>query len=236
MIVFWRLLLAHFLGDFTLQLDFVHAWKRRNRAGLLAHGATHLALYAALTRPYLGETWVSVLGFPLRGWACISIIFALHLAEDLWRMRVIERNGRADNTAYFLWDQLAHLLVLFLFIPLRLSDMRRGWFPEKWPVVAIAAVLATHFGTVLLYFMEKDLKGAPYPKGDEKYVAMAMRLVLFLCFLLPWPTAAAAAVVWAGAVLHLKRRKIVDHSWLSIDGGMALGAACGLAARMVWHG
>ncbi|MCK5583328.1 MAG: DUF3307 domain-containing protein, partial [Elusimicrobiales bacterium] len=42
MIIFWRLLLAHFLADFTLQFDIVNRLKRKGILGMIIHCGTHL--------------------------------------------------------------------------------------------------------------------------------------------------------------------------------------------------
>ena len=47
------------------------------------------------------------------------------------------------------------------------------------------AVLVTHGSTVLIYFIEKDLWGRPFPGAQEKYLGIAERLVLALCFFCP---------------------------------------------------
>src|SRR5207302_10089305 len=57
-------------------------------------------------------------------------------------------------------------------------------------------VVVTHACTVLIYFVEKDLTDRVFPGFQEKFLTMAERLVLALCFLVPghlWPI---ASLVW----------------------------------------
>lgn len=233
--IFWRLLLGHFLADFTLQTNLINDWKRRSLGGMLIHCGMHPVIYALLTFPYLGEVWLSVGSLRLNGWACVLLIFVLHFIEDEWRIFSIFRHKSPDNTLFFLWDQLYHWACIFLFLPLGL-EMSRGWFPEEWSVLAILFVLVTHFATILIYFIEKDLYGLSFPEFDEKYLGMASRLALALCFLLPGSFFAWLAVAWMALLCYLKARRVYEPSWLSLGLGGALAVFCGTAARLVHYG
>ena len=52
MVIFWRLLLAHLLADFTLQLDIVNRLKRKSAWGMQLHCLTHLVTDFEISRPY----------------------------------------------------------------------------------------------------------------------------------------------------------------------------------------
>ena len=71
--IFWRLILAHLLADFTFQTDHIAAWKRRSAWGTFIHSTFQLLTSVALTLTRLGETWVRepVL---LGGWTCIGLV------------------------------------------------------------------------------------------------------------------------------------------------------------------
>lgn len=232
--IFWRLVLGHFLADFTFQSDYIAAWKRRNLAGMLAHCGMHPVAYAALTYPFLGLNWVQTSWLALPGWACILIIFALHFAEDQWRISSIFRGQAPDNTLYFAWDQGFHYASIFIFLPIGLADMSQGWFPERWTILALLFVVVTHFGTVLIYFLEKDLFAASFPEFDEKYLAMAARLALALCFMLPgglW----VLAFAWAAVVAYMRRERVIELSWFSLGLGAAIAVVGGVAGRCVYY-
>jgi hypothetical protein len=238
--IFWRLAFGHLLADFTFQTDFINHWKRTSTKGLLAHCLMHPVFYAALCWPFLNQVWVdfALVGLRLNGWACVVLIFLTHLLEDWWRVFAIDRYRMPDNAAFFLWDQVVHASVLVAVAPLAItSTALGGFFPEKWPVLGCLFVLATHAGTVAVYFVEKDANGADFPGFDEKYLAMSERLVLALCFLLPnVVTAAAFGAGWFAATEWLRRRRVFDLTPISFYGGAAVACCCGLAARVVYYG
>lgn len=236
--IFWRLMLGHLLADFTFQTNYINAWKRRSLAGLLVHCGMHPLFYLILCWPFLGEAWVDAPGLRLTGWACLAVIFVAHFVEDWWRVFAIARYGAPDNTLFFLWDQIIHYAVIVAVAPMAARDAltEGAWFPEKWPVLACLFVLATHANTVMVYFVEKDLYGAQYPGNDEKYLAMAERLVLALCLLFPNPVAAGLlAIGWVAAMSWARRRRLFETSDFSFYAGAVLAVACGLMSRAVYY-
>lgn len=233
MVIFWRLMLGHFLADFTLQTNFINSWKRSSLWGMLAHCAAHPLCYAALTWPFLKDVWVDLPFLELNGWACILIVFATHFVEDQWRVFTIFRYNMPDNTLYFFWDQLIHYAVIFAVIPAGFQGGVPLLIPEKWPVLGCLFVLVTHACTVLIYFIEKDLYNKEFPGTVEKYATMAERLVLALCFLVPgnfWPL---LAIGWLSAMHAVRSRRLLDLTWFSLYLGAPAAAACGLAARWI---
>ncbi len=235
--IFWRLMFGHLLADFTFQTDFINRWKRASFAGLLVHCLMHPAFYIVLCRPYLRENWIDNPFFHLNGWSCIVLLFVAHLLEDWWRVYTISRYGMPDNTLFLGWDQVIHYSVIFAVAPIAaVGAVTSGFFPEKWPVLGCLFVLATHTCTVVVYFVEKDLYGAEFPGFDEKYLAMAERLVLALCFLFPGRAGAAAlAAGWLGVMLLLRRRRMSDMRAFTFYAGAAFAGVCGLAARAVYY-
>lgn len=235
--IFWRLMFGHLLADFTFQTNFINRWKRTSFYGLLVHCLMHPAFYVVLCWPYLSERWIDNAFFHLNGWGCLLIVFVTHLLEDWWRVFTIARYGMPDNTGFFLWDQIIHYSVIFAVAPLAMANAgNTGFFPEKWPVLGCLFVLTTHACTVVVYFLEKDLHGAEFPGTDEKYLAMAERLVLALCFLFPSVAGAALlAAGWLGVMFFLRRRRLFDLTAFSFYLGAALSVACGMAARAVYY-
>ena len=228
---------GHLLADFTFQTNFINRWKRTSFAGLLAHCLMHPAFYIVLCWPYLGEHWIDHPWLRLNGWSCIAFVFVTHLLEDWWRVYTIFRYGMPDNTLFFAWDQVIHYSVIFAVAPMAASQAATtGFFPEKWPVLGCLFVLVTHACTVLIYFVEKDLHGAEYPGFDEKYLAMAERLVLAMCFLFPSAGGAAVlAAAWLGVMFYLRRSRVFDLTAFTFYVGAALSVVCGLAARAVYY-
>lgn len=228
-------MLGHMLADFSFQSNFINAWKRKSIWGMLAHCAIHPVAYIALTYPYLNQFWVNTSWMQLQGWACVLLIFILHFLEDEWRVFTIFRFRTPDNTLYFFWDQIIHYACIFVFFPLGLSEMSPTWFPEKWPVLGCLFIGVTHFCTVLVYFIEKDLFGGYFPAFDEKYLTMAERLVLATCFLLPGWWWVPLAVAWVASMFYLRHRRLMDFSWFSFWAGGVVSTLCGLGARFIYN-
>ena len=115
--IFWRLVLGHLIGDFTLQTNHIAAWKRRNVTGMLVHCGIHPLLYSLLLWNYMGQTWVSLGQIQLTGWVCVAAIFISHFVEDQWRVWSVGKKSSQDNTFFYLWDQTIHYAVLFAVAP-----------------------------------------------------------------------------------------------------------------------
>ena len=236
MTIFWRLLLGHLLADFTFQSNLINAWKRRSIWGMLAHCVMHPIAYVILTYPFLNQFWVNTTYVQLQGWTCILLIFILHFLEDEWRVFTIFKFKTPDNSLYFFWDQVIHYACIFMFFPVGLIDpLSGGFFPEKWPVLACLLIGVTHFTTVSVYFVEKDLFSGYFPGFDEKYLTMAERAVLALCFLLPGWWWLLLAGAWVGNMVYLRKKRLVDFSWVSFYLGGSLAVACGIGARLIYY-
>ena len=231
--IFWRLMLGHMLADFTFQTNWINHVKRTSVWGMLLHCVMHPIFYVALTFPYLKDVWIKTPYVQLQGWACILIIFATHFIEDEWRVTTIFKYKIPDNTLYFFWDQIIHYVVIFAVIPSSTLTGNGALFPEKWAVLGCLFVAVTHACTVLVYFIEKDLYGIEFPGFDEKYLAMAERLVLALCFLVPKGGWLLLAPAWLGGMYLLRKKRLLDLSWFSYWLGAGVAVVCGLAARYV---
>ncbi len=115
---FLALLLAHLLGDFLLQPE----WIARNKAGrllpMLLHGAVHgLLAWACLVffgrLPFLS----------IRNQLVIVGYVVVHLAIDGLKSFLIGRSVLPDNAGTFLLDQLLHGVVIAA-VALLVSDSR----------------------------------------------------------------------------------------------------------------
>lgn len=96
MVLFFKWICAHLLGDFTFQSKTMVQHKRhyKARSGYLY---LHAGIHAALI--YLFTGW----------WTCWTLPLAVgvsHCLIDLWKLY------RKDNLLYFLLDQALHILVL----------------------------------------------------------------------------------------------------------------------------
>src|SRR5690348_17232091 len=108
--IFWRLVLAHFIADFSLQTNHIAQWKRESPMGIALHVLMHPLVSAMLVWPFITLSWIKTPWFAVPGWLCILILALMHYLEDEWRVYAIQKTGSADSTGFLLWDQLIHMI------------------------------------------------------------------------------------------------------------------------------
>lgn len=220
-----RLIFGHLLADFTFQTNYLANWKRNSIAGLLVHVAIHPICYIFLTWPYLGEIWTRYGALQLNGWAVVAIATALHYVEDWFRVKQISK-GWNDNTVFYFWDQFIHLFILWVLA--RTADIP---LQKQWPLIGCLFVIVTHFATVTIWFIEKDIYGRSYPETEEKYISIMHRLVVWLSFFLPhpwWIVVALFVIFTFGR--HVWTRRI-DFSATSVILGNLTAIVAGVISR-----
>lgn len=225
--VFYRLLFGHFLADFTFQTNFVADWKRRKFLGLLFHVVLHPICYVLLTWPYLNDVWVTYGGVDLNGWTCVGLGALLHFLEDWLRVTLVNK-GWPDNTLFYLWDQVVHLVALWFLSPVHTQPVI-----SQWPILGSLFVIVTHCATVTVWFIEKDIYGRDYPETDEKYISILQRLGVWMAFFLPSPWWFIVGGFILGSFLRRVWTHRVDFSWTSVILGNAIAIVCGVIARFV---
>ncbi len=223
--IFTRLLFGHLLADFTFQTNYLAEWKRQSRWGLLVHVAIHPLCYTLLLWPFLTQTWITLGGVPLAGWACIIIATVLHFIEDWFRVDRVNRGWR-DNTFFYLWDQAVHIVILWFLSPRQAQPLE-----NLWPLLGSLFVLVTHCATVTIWFIEKDIYGRDYPETEEKYISILHRLVVWLAFFLPTPWWLIVLVFVLGTFLRHVWLRHVDFSWTSVIMGNFIAILCGMISR-----
>ncbi|HCC46856.1 MAG TPA: hypothetical protein DEQ38_01870 [Elusimicrobia bacterium] len=235
MVIFWRLVLSHLLADFTLQFDVVNRMKRKNLWGMLLHCLTHFIVSAALVWDYLPETWFSAGGVAVSGWGALLLMMAIHFIVDQLRVYSMKTLGWKDNTASFLADQVLHFYVLFMIAPVVMPgpDLLMG---DKWAAIASMLVLVTHSTTVLIYFVEKDLFGKPFPSFDEKYFLIFERVVLWAFFFAEGRWWIPFAIIWAAQLFYIRRKRIMDLSGINVWLSVVIAALLGACTRFVYYG
>ncbi|MDI6757404.1 MAG: DUF3307 domain-containing protein [Endomicrobiia bacterium] len=228
--LFWRLILAHFVGDFTLQTNKIAKWKRESVWGVLFHSLIFFALGALLTFHRANEIWVEILALKLGGWMCLVILTALHYLEDNWRVWTISRFNSPDSFGFFLWDQFIHYLMIFIFTPLDASIT-----PERWVIVAIIYVLVGHFMTIFIYYIEKDVLGQAVIRTDLKYYSIIERLAIVSLFLLPGNWWLFMIALWILKSIIYGVKKIYDFSWIHIALNYTFAIIMGVAGKIVMN-
>ncbi len=99
--MFWYLLLAHFIGDYPFQSDWMVAHRKRIAVRLL-HGAIHFGLMALLT--------VTIF---LKIWPYLLLLAVIHLLIDFGKTWLTPRLPAWNVPLYFV-DQAVHFLALGL--------------------------------------------------------------------------------------------------------------------------
>ncbi|MCX5783848.1 MAG: DUF3307 domain-containing protein [Elusimicrobia bacterium] len=230
MIIFWRLLLAHLLADFTLQTTGLSQWKRKSHAGLLLHAAIYFAATALLTYPYLNNCWLCSKTFNIKGWTAVLALAAAHYLGDYARAAFIKNKKDKDTTALFILDQLLHILFIFIFSPIDFA--KNGYiFPELWVALGCFFIAVSHGTAAFSYFLDKDFHNAEPPAFDEKYFAMFERIALWLIFLIPGFNWAPYFLVWLGLAFYAHFKRIIDFSKIGFYAGIIITVALGIISR-----
>jgi hypothetical protein len=229
--IFFRLLFGHFLADFTFQTNYLAYWKRHNFAGLLVHVAIHPICYIALCVPplagenYLMQTWTTLFGIAVPGWGAIAALTLLHFVEDWFRVTMVNK-GWPDNTLFYLWDQVVHISLLWIFSPKMGQELL-----TVWAILGTLFVVVTHFATVTVWFIEKDINGREYPETEEKYILILERLAVWLAFFMPHPWWIFVLIFLLGTFGHHVWTRKIDFSWSSVLMGNFFAILCGAISR-----
>jgi hypothetical protein len=165
------LILAHLLGDYLFQFDFLARWKSRSLWGVVAHGGivtlTTLAC-ASLVYP----AW----------WRYAALIGVTHTAIDVVRARLIRAKDATWDMVYFLLDQAIHLGIIVLTVTLQPAAVAGGRaVAPKMLAFAIGYLLLLQPAWVLLRFVVRGVWGpqaAPHLGVGEKYEPMIERVLI----------------------------------------------------------
>jgi len=165
------LILAHLLGDYLFQFDFLARWKSRSLWGVVAHGGivmlTTLAC-AALVDP----GW----------WRYAALIGVTHTLIDVVRARLIRTQNATWDMVYFLLDQAVHLGIIVLSVTLRPATVAGGRaVAPKMLAFVIGYLLLLQPAWVLLRFIVRGVWGAeaaPHLGVGEKYEPMVERVLI----------------------------------------------------------
>ena len=215
MVIFWRLLLAHLLADFTLQLDIVNRLKRKSAWGMLLHCLTHLVTSVALTWQYLGDIWFTAGGVAVNGWQALALMFVVHYAVDELRVYSM-KSWYKDNTVSFLVDQIVHVYVPSLWAgrgvalhaeALALPVALLGLAGDAVAIGFVLAVSAVGLARAALHDRVTQAIGI-----REGMVARGVQLLLGL--LAPVTAPAVAALFWTSARTRVIRWRHIEYEVL----------------------
>lgn len=100
-----RLILAHLLTDFPLQVDWVYRMKKDYAWGVIPHAAIFFAVAFPLTWPLSAEpaTWITLLA-----------VTVFHLLIDKIKVDLVNPVSKTFAFLYFLFDQFVHIASMAL--------------------------------------------------------------------------------------------------------------------------
>lgn len=213
--LFLRLVLGHLLADFTFQTNRLAGWKRESLFGMMIHAITHPLVMILVSWPYMTQVWYTTQSFSLLGWQCVLGIFFLHWAQDEFRVWLILSKGWKDSTFLFVVDQVLHLLTLYWMIPAGLWQSAPLQSPQ-WVMGVMAFVIATHFLSVVIHFLELDLDGNSVVLRNHKYSYMLERVVAIGLFCIPQVGIGVGGVSWMGWLAWTHRKSLLPRTPIHI--------------------
>lgn len=131
--MFWRLYLAHLLGDYIFQPDWLVVNKRRIW-GLSLHAAIHFAATVLLVGISIKEAWPKLL-----------ILAFIHLITD-WAKGFLNNLSEKNTALSYVIDQIIHILTLG-FVALWIEGNLAVVFTSVkglWPIYASGYLLVTY--------------------------------------------------------------------------------------------
>lgn len=232
--IFWRLLFAHMLADFTLQTNWINMMKRKSVKGIFIHVFIHIVVTMFLVSDYLNDTWFNVAGIKLKGYFIIILLYFLHLLIDYTRAYIIKKGIYPDNTFNFIADQIFHIYFIFIFTPF--NNVPANFGGEKLIIILTFLVLVTHTTTIFIYFIEKDLYGLPFPSFDQKYFMIIERIILWAFFLIKGWFWLPFWIAWVFQLYYFKNKKTIDITNLNFYLSIFITVFFGLLSRYYLYG
>jgi hypothetical protein len=131
--MFWHLFLAHLIGDYPLQSDWL-VENKRNLWGLSLHVGIHLAVTLLILGSASAEVWPKVL-----------LLIFVHFLLDLAKSSLLSKWPKHVGLQYVM-DQVLHIVSIFLVASWIESDLDPGFMPVNttWAVYAIGYLLVTY--------------------------------------------------------------------------------------------
>ncbi len=97
--LFWTLLLAHIIGDFPLQTDFLYKWKKVKSWGVLPHVLVCTVINIFALYPFWEKPQI---------WITIGALGLVHALLDRGKI-LISSYLKKDNLLQFFLDQILHV-------------------------------------------------------------------------------------------------------------------------------
>jgi len=185
MFLFYRLLLAHVIADFPLQIKSIYRFKTESPLGSFLHSGIFSSIAILLVWPYWNLA---------RIWEFMLFLWLVHAIQD-WLKVLAGEKYRLDNIWVFLLDQALHvgfLGTLFLFglarlIPPEALSKLVSLYNDNTVVIYLIAFVSVGFGGgILISYIKQQF----YSTGEadltslEKYPQVLERLLIMGSMLL----------------------------------------------------
>jgi hypothetical protein len=169
----WFILLAHFMGDFPLQTDWMI--RRKQKPGvLILHVGVHFGVMFLLAGQLRSAIWPYLL-----------LITLVHLGQDILKIFLTIRRPHLANQ-FFILDQVMHYLIIwgivtwFHFLNGQLSSTEKPF----WAIVAIAYLLVTYVSFISERVFSRSNDEYLMYINDTKFPRMLARSGVLSLFLL----------------------------------------------------
>lgn len=211
MTIFWHLLLAHLLADFTFHTDYIYQKKISNPfKGLAIHGLVYLVCLSLCCLPYLDIKWFTVANISFNGVEAILLLTFLHILSDF-----IDVSDNHDvigiNALMFTCWQLIEISILFIVAPFTLSPTEGlSFWLLKFIIILNGLIISAHLLMVFIHLLIKDFVHKNYPTFDERYVSMIYRGGLYMALVLPSYIAFIVALIWIVCLYIIFKMKEVS--------------------------
>ena len=211
MVVFWHLLLAHLLADFTLHTDYIYHKKITNPfKGLSIHGLVYLVCLLICCLPYLEINWFTIAGVSFNGVETVFFLALVHMLSDY-----IDVSDNHDvigmNALMFICWQIIEISILFIVAPfIIIAKTDLSFLILKFIIILCGLIISAHLLMVLIHLFIKDFIHKNYPTFDERYVSMIYRGGLYMALILPSGIAFAVASVWIACLFTIFNIKQVN--------------------------
>ena len=194
--ILYRLIFAHLIADFPLQLNFVYKLKVEKREGLWLHILIHLAVMALCLLPVR----------EYKGWFTLIFFITLcHYFSDRLKLLVheefqITNTSGLLSTILFLFDQLLHFIIIYASlslvkdVPLNLepkSILSYFYYSNSVIVILIFIILAIFFSPIFasisskIFFNSIDNNGNK-PAFEKKGLLYRLFITIFMLFPYTW--------------------------------------------------
>lgn len=169
--MFWHLFLAHLLGDYLFQPDWLVASKR-HIGGLILHTAIHFAMMALLVGIIFEGVWCKLL-----------LLALIHLGTD-WAKIYLNETSEKDAALPYMIDQIIHIAILG-FVALWIEgDLTVAFTPVKgvWPIHACGYIAVTY----VWFITERKLYGKDKAYLNENERERWSRMITRAILLTVW--------------------------------------------------